>query len=233
MVKPTSGPRGLVALALALAACSRTPPEPAPAATTSTPSVTSAAAAGSPGAAVAQPGVAPVPASASPANPTPSALAGRCIAAMAATPPPIPASASHPACPADPEPDHKMPLAKVAFPDAPGTPRVDVELARNEHDVQRGLMYRTSMPEERGMLFKLSERTDHTFWMHNTCIPLDMLFVDDDGVIVGIVEAARPLDDSTRSVGCPSSWVLEVNAGWCRRHGVKPGQKLGIPAAAR
>jgi len=225
MVQPTSGPRGLLTLALALAgmACSRTPPEPAPAATTSTPSVTSAAA------------TAPAaPASvAAPAGPAASALAGRCIKPLAETPPPVPASASHPACPTDPEPDHKMPLAKVAFPDAPGNPRVEVELAKGEHDVQRGLMYRTSMPEDRGMLFKLGERTDHTFWMHNTCIPLDMLFVDDDGLIVGIVESARPLDDSTRSVGCPSSWVLEVNAGWSRRHGVKPGQKLGIPAAAR
>ncbi|MBX3186692.1 MAG: DUF192 domain-containing protein [Labilithrix sp.] len=126
-----------------------------------------------------------------------------------------------------------MPSAQVAFPDAPGKPKVDVEIAANEHDIQRGLMYRTQMGEERGMLFRLSERREHTFWMHNTCIPLDMLFVDDDGVIVGIVEAATPLTDATRTVGCPSSYVLEVNAGWSRRHGVRPGQKMGLPPAAR
>jgi len=126
-----------------------------------------------------------------------------------------------------------MPLGQVSLPDAPGAPRVDVEIARNDHDIQRGLMYRTSMPEGRGMLFRLEERREHTFWMHNTCIPLDMMFVDDDGLIVGIVESAMPLDDATRSVGCPSTWVLEVNAGWSRKHGVKPGQRLGIPASAR
>jgi uncharacterized membrane protein (UPF0127 family) len=94
-------------------------------------------------------------------------------------------------------------------------------------------MYRRTMGEEHGMLFHLDERRDHTFWMHNTCISLDMLFVDDDGMVVGIVEGASPLTDTTRSVGCASSWVLEVNAGWCRRHGVRAGQKMGIPPAAR
>jgi hypothetical protein len=94
-------------------------------------------------------------------------------------------------------------------------------------------MYRRSMPEDHGMLFHLDERREHTFWMHNTCMPLDMLFVDDDGTVVGIVEAATPLTDTSRTVGCPSSFVLEVNAGWCRRHGVRAGQKLGIPANAR
>ena len=90
-------------------------------------------------------------------------------------------------------------------------------------------MYRRSMADDRGMLFQLDGRRDHTFWMHNTCIPLDMMFVDDDGVIVGIVEGAAPLTDTTRSVGCPSSFVLEVNGGWTRKHGVKPGQKLTLP----
>ena len=148
-------------------------------------------------------------------------------------PPAIPAAASPPTCPADPEPDMKWPNAVVAFPDSPDKLRVDVELALNEHDIQRGLMYRRSMPEMRGMLFKLDERRDHTFWMHNTCIPLDIMFVDEDGLIVGIVESAKPLDDTSRSVGCSSTHVLEVNAGWARKHGVAPGQRLGIPKAAR
>ena len=94
-------------------------------------------------------------------------------------------------------------------------------------------MYRRAMADDRGMLFKLDERRDHTFWMHNTCIPLDMLFVDDDGTVVGIVEGAEPLTDATRSVGCPSSYVLEVNAGWTRKNGVAPGQKITIPPSAR
>lgn len=126
-----------------------------------------------------------------------------------------------------------MPTADVTFEDAPSTPRITVELAKNPHDVERGLMYRRSMADDHGMLFHLDGRRDHTFWMHNTCIPLDMLFIDDDGVIVGIVEGAAPLTDTTRSVGCPSVFVLEVNGGWTRKRGVKPGQKIGIPFAAR
>jgi hypothetical protein len=88
------------------------------------------------------------------------------------------------------------------------------------------------MADDRGMLFALV-REDHSFWMHNTCIPLDLLYVDDDGLIVGIVENAPTLDDAPRSVGCPSRFVLEVNAGWTRKHGVKAGQRMTIPAEAR
>jgi uncharacterized membrane protein (UPF0127 family) len=90
-------------------------------------------------------------------------------------------------------------------------------------------MYRKSLGEDRGMLFDLGFRDDHKFWMHNTCIPLDLLYVDEDGLIVGIVENAPTLDDQSRGVGCPSQWVLEVNAGWSRRHGVKAGQRMTLP----
>jgi uncharacterized membrane protein (UPF0127 family) len=85
------------------------------------------------------------------------------------------------------------------------------------------------MAEEHGMLFDLRVRDDHKFWMHNTCIPLDLLYVDEDGLIVGIVENAPTLNDDARGVGCPSRWVLEVNAGWTRRHGIKAGQRMTLP----
>jgi uncharacterized membrane protein (UPF0127 family) len=118
---------------------------------------------------------------------------------------------------------------RVTFPEVSGV-AVDAELARSEHDTMRGLMYRRQMAEERGMLFDLRVRDDHKFWMHNTCIPLDLLYVDEDGLIVGIVENAPTLDDQSRGVGCPSRYVLEVNAGWSRRHGVRAGQKLVLPS---
>jgi uncharacterized protein len=72
-------------------------------------------------------------------------------------------------------------------------------------------------------------RDDHKFWMHNTCIPLDLMFIDEDGLVVGIVENAPTLNDESRGVGCPSVYVLEVNAGWARRHGVKAGKHAIIP----
>jgi hypothetical protein len=116
----------------------------------------------------------------------------------------------------------------VGFPDAKGI-TVDAELVRSEHDTMRGLMYRKTMGAERGMLFDLGVRDDHKFWMHNTCIPLDLLYIDADGLLAGIVENAPTLDDTSRGVGCPSRWVLEVNAGWSRRHGVKAGQHVALP----
>jgi uncharacterized membrane protein (UPF0127 family) len=122
----------------------------------------------------------------------------------------------------------------VRFPeagDAGGELRVVAELARRPQDSQKGLMYRTHMDEDHGMLFDLGVREPHTFWMHNTCIPLDMIFLDDDGLVVGIVENAPTLNDAQRSVPCPSTHVLEVNAGWSRRHGVRAGDRARLPGA--
>ncbi len=107
---------------------------------------------------------------------------------------------------------------------------MDAEFVVSPHDTARGLMYRTSLAPDRGMLFDLGRRDDQKFWMHNTCIPLDLLYVDEDGLIVGIVENAPTLNDESRGVGCPSRFVLEVNAGWARRHGVRAGQHLTFPA---
>jgi uncharacterized membrane protein (UPF0127 family) len=205
----------IVLAALGAAECERTPPEDF-ASRTSTP--------------VARAGPRDPPATSSAAGP--SALAGRCVRPTPATPPPVsPGPAA--ACPPDPEGGpRKLPIVRVSFPDAHGAV-VDAELVRSEHDTERGLMYRKSLAEERGMLFDLRVRGDHPFWMHNTCIPLDLIYVDEDGLIVGIVENAPTLDDTSRDVGCPSRYVLEVNAGWCRRHGVKAGQRMTIPDEAR
>jgi hypothetical protein len=103
---------------------------------------------------------------------------------------------------------------------------VEAEIAKGEHDTTRGLMYRTTMPEMHGMLFEL-ERADHAFWMHNTCIPLDLVYID-GGQIVGIVDSAPILNDDPKSVGKLSDWVLELNAGFCKRHGVRVGQHVAL-----
>ncbi len=158
-----------------------------------------------------------------------AASGARCVRRTPDAPPPAVPRGPAPGCPVDPEPDlPPSPVVSVSFPDVSGV-SVEAELVRSEHDTMRGLMYRRAMPEEHGMLFDLRERDDHKFWMHNTCIPLDLIYVDEDGLIVGIVENAPTLDDSARGVGCPSRWVLEVNAGWCRRHGVTAGQRMTLP----
>ena len=137
-------------------------------------------------------------------------------------------------CPPDPAP-HTLESVVVRFPEAEsdaGEVKVVSELARRDADRERGLMFRTSLAEDAGMLFDFGgTREVHTFWMRNTCVPLDMIFLDDDGFIVGIVENAKTLDDTPRSVPCPSAYVLEVNAGWARRHFVRAGQRALLPGA--
>jgi uncharacterized protein len=138
-----------------------------------------------------------------------------------------------PRCPRDPEKPGPVATGKVTFPgggtDAGAGPQtITVEVVRNDHDRQRGLMYRQSMPQDRGMIFVFEEKSNHSFWMHNTCIPLDMLYLDDDGLIVGIEENTPTMSDDTFEVGCESRYVLEVNAGWTRAHGVMAGQRARL-----
>jgi uncharacterized membrane protein (UPF0127 family) len=87
-------------------------------------------------------------------------------------------------------------------------------------------MYRRSLPEEQGMLFEWRDESPRSFWMHNTCIPLDMMFIALDGTILGVAEEVPVLNDEPRGIPCPSAMVLEVNAGFTRSHGVKPGQRI-------
>jgi len=120
----------------------------------------------------------------------------------------------------------------LAFPEALGGPlSVQVEVVSSPHDTERGLMYRTHMPDDHGMLFQL-DRRDHTFWMHNTCISLDLVYIDDDR-IVGIVDSAPILNDDPQGVGALSTDVLELNAGFCRRHGIRAGQRVVLPVRPR
>jgi uncharacterized protein len=210
----------LLLAALAGAECERAPPETFAQSGNGPPPPAAAPAASTPGSVTSAAPVAPTP--------TPGENA-RCIQPTPGEPPPAVAPGPAPGCPPDPEGGGaKLPTVHVSFPDAGGA-WVDAELVRSEHDSMRGLMYRKSLGAERGMLFDLLIRDDHKFWMHNTCIPLDLLFVDEDGLLVGIVENAPTLNDESRGVGCPSRWVLEVNAGWSRRHGVKAGQHVLLP----
>jgi uncharacterized membrane protein (UPF0127 family) len=163
--------------------------------------------------------------------PSDPALQGRCIKPTPETPARMaPAAGPDPRCPADPTGRPELAWGPISFAD--GKTTLKAEIAREDEHRQRGLMYRTSMPEGEGMLFVFQQRRVLTFWMHNTCIPLDMLFIDHDGVIVGIEENIPTMNDDTYHVGCPSLYVLEVNAGWARRHGVRAGQRVTLPKLA-
>lgn len=152
--------------------------------------------------------------------------AGRCIVPLG--PPPPPARKAM-ACPSDPSASPPvLGTGRVVFREAPEAPALDVEVAKTPREHERGLMYRTSLAESRGMLFSWSDVRVRSFWMKNTCLPLDMLFLERDGTVVGILEEVPVLNEDLRSIRCPAGYVLEVNAGWSRRHGIVPGMKASI-----
>jgi uncharacterized protein len=159
-----------------------------------------------------------------PAAAVPSPAPARCIAPWPDAPPPLVRAAAQ--CPSSPEPAPKLATGAITFLDAPGQPTVSVELTRTPSERSRGLMYRTELDHDSGMLFSWDDEAPRSFWMHNTCIPLDMLFIAADATIVGILEQVPTLSDDTRTVPCAAAHVLELNAGWSRSHGVRPGQKL-------
>jgi hypothetical protein len=113
-----------------------------------------------------------------------------------------------------------------------GPVRVALDVVATPAARAQGLMYRTALGDDEGMLFVFDETSDHGFWMKNTFIPLDMLFLDDALVVVGIHEHATPQSTETISIGRPSRYVLEVPGGWAARHGVGAGTRVelsGVP----
>ncbi len=106
-----------------------------------------------------------------------------------------------------------------------GVHPVEVEIADTPAARTRGMMWRTSVPAGTGMLFIFPSEEEHSFWMRNTLVPLDMLFLDHSGQVVGIVAQAEPQTLDRRSVGKPSVYVLEVAGGWTEKAGVLPGAR--------
>jgi uncharacterized protein len=101
-----------------------------------------------------------------------------------------------------------------------------VELATNEAERSVGLMYRKSLPEGHGMLFDFQYPQPVAFWMHNTYISLDMVFIGADGHIVRIAENAKPMSDTLIPSGGMVRGVLEVIAGTARKLGIKAGDRV-------
>jgi uncharacterized membrane protein (UPF0127 family) len=130
------------------------------------------------------------------------------------------------AAPAVDPPRATAPRAKVYLATPQGERTVGVEVAATRPKIERGLMYRQNLGPDDGMLFLLNEERDHTFWMHNTLIPLDMIFIRKDMTIAGVVQNAEPKTDTPRRVGEISFYVLEVNGGYCASHGIAANAKV-------
>lgn len=103
-----------------------------------------------------------------------------------------------------------------------------VEIARTPDARARGLMFRTELAPDRGMLFLFENEEPLSFYMRNTLIPLDMIFIGADRRIVGIVHRAEPRTLTSRSVGKPSQYVLEINGGLAQKHGIRAGQRVDL-----
>jgi uncharacterized protein len=108
-----------------------------------------------------------------------------------------------------------------------------VETMRNDADRAKGLMFRQFMAEDRGMLFDFEREQPVSMWMRNTYIPLDMLFIKADGRIHRIHERAQPLDETSISSGENVRYVLELNGGIAGKLGLKAGDMVKLPTAAR
>ena len=110
-----------------------------------------------------------------------------------------------------------------------GQVRFRIEVADSFAERAQGLMHRTSMPQMAGMLFIYEMPQAVSFWMRNTLIPLDMIFVGADGRIRKIHENARPLDETPILGGTDILAVLEINGGLSRRLGLSVGDALRHP----
>ncbi|MDD4014600.1 MAG: DUF192 domain-containing protein [Petrimonas sp.] len=103
---------------------------------------------------------------------------------------------------------------------------IDIEVADNNQRRARGLMYRKSLPADAGMLFVFDEEEIQGFWMKNTYIPLDMLFVNADNEIITIHTNTAPLKEWNYASTRPALYVVEVNAGYCAQKQITEGDKI-------
>lgn len=146
-----------------------------------------------------------------PATPTPDALA---------------------ACPAEPDPAGARKLfdrGAAAFLTPDGKRHaLRAEIARTPAAHAHGMMFRTSMAPDEAMVFEFAAPHAAQFWMHNTCIALDMVFVGEDARVLGVV-TAPPLSDEPRFVSGFSKWVVELPAGAAARAGIALGTIFEAP----
>lgn len=117
---------------------------------------------------------------------------------------------------------------ELTFTDSLGTlkAKVDVEFADTEYKRQLGLMNRKEMKENEGMLFIFPEQRLQSFWMRNTLISLDIMFVNDQRKIVTIHKNTQTLSDTSYPSSEPSIYVVETLAGFADRHNIKVGDKI-------
>ncbi|MBC9796531.1 DUF192 domain-containing protein [Sinomicrobium weinanense] len=106
--------------------------------------------------------------------------------------------------------------------------KLDIEIADDEYKRQTGLMYRSSMKENQGMLFIAETERPQNFYMKNTLIPLDIIYINSDKKIVSIKPNAEPMSEATIPSDLPAKYTLEVNAGLAEQWGLKTGDYMSF-----
>lgn len=105
---------------------------------------------------------------------------------------------------------------------------LDIEIADNDYEITQGLMFRKSMAENRGMLFIQQQERIQSFWMRNTHISLDIIFINSAMEIVSAQTYATPYSEESLPSEAPAIYILEVNAGMMDKWGLKKGDKIAF-----
>ncbi|XLS30151.1 DUF192 domain-containing protein [Flavobacteriaceae bacterium M23B6Z8] len=100
---------------------------------------------------------------------------------------------------------------------------LEIEIADNDYEIETGLMYRKKMRKDRGMLFIFPNEEPRYFYMKNTEIPLDLIFINAENKIVSVTENTTPFDETTLPASAPAQYVLEINAGLVSDHNITVG----------
>jgi uncharacterized membrane protein (UPF0127 family) len=120
----------------------------------------------------------------------------------------------------------KLAVEKLTLHTATGAHVIEAEIASTLEEKQRGLMFRTSVPQGTGMLFPYDQPQELTMWMHNTYVSLDMVFIRADGVVHRIAKRTEPMSDNIIASEGNVKAVLELAAGESDRLGIKPGDRV-------
>jgi hypothetical protein len=134
--------------------------------------------------------------------------------------------------PNDPDSKHpEVPFVsegELSFVGADGKTRqkIEIEIADDDRQREQGLMWRRNMAESRGMVFIFPQESEQRFWMRNTYIPLDIIYVNSKMEIVSIQKNCKTLNDGGLPSNAPAQYVVEVIGGFCDKHNIKAGTKI-------
>ena len=123
-------------------------------------------------------------------------------------------------------PPAALPMETIRIDTATGEQAFRVEVAADAHSQERGLMYRRDLPPDAGMLFDFHQAARVSFWMKNTPLPLDMVFIKSDGTVSSVEPNAVPYSTASIWSAEPVRAVLEINGGRAHDLGIRPGDKV-------